>query len=83
MSKEAVQKRRARGNTQSIKETIQSLAHQLWVDKRDTMEGVEWLVDGRLMAQLDQLAKSDLLRIQRLLTENAARIPAGNRYMTA
>lgn len=80
-----VRRRRQRGTmskNDEIKETIQALAHQLWADKRKTMEGVDWLVDGRLTAQLDELSRSELLRINRLLAQYVA-APSGKRYMTA
>jgi hypothetical protein len=83
MSKNGTAKRSAGNAIQSMKQTIQALARQLWVEERDTMEGVEWLVDGRLMAQLDELSKSDLLRIQRLLEKQVGGMASGKRYMTA
>lgn len=69
-------------NDTDIKETIQALAHQLWVEKRKTMEGVDWLVDGRLTAQLDELSRSELLRVKRLLAQYVV-ASSGKRYMTA
>jgi hypothetical protein len=83
MSKAETEQKPAGGDIQSIKEAIQSLALELWFDKRNTIEGVDWLVDGRLVAQLDELSKSQLLRIKRLLAQNIVRTPSVRRYMTA
>lgn len=82
MFKQRAEKRPARGDIQSIKEKIQWLAYQLWFDKRDTTEGSGWLVDGRLMAQLDELSESQLLRVERLLV-NIVKALSNERYMTA
>jgi hypothetical protein len=67
---------------QSIKTAIASLAHDLWLEKRHTFNPgeLEWLVDGRLKGQLDELSKLQLLRVQRLLERTVTR--TGRRYMT-
>jgi hypothetical protein len=83
MYKNGSEKKAAGGAVESMRQTIESLAHQLWIEKRNTMEGMEWLVDGRLTAQLEELSKSDLVRIKRLLANHVAGMPSGKRYMTA
>lgn len=66
----------------SVKTAIGSLARELWREKRNTVNPAEvkWLVDGRLMEQLDELSKRELLRVQRLLERSMTR--SGKRYMT-
>ena len=83
MPNEEAEQTTADGDIQSIKEATQSLAYQLWLEKRDTMEGVDWLVDGDLMAQLDELSKSDILRIKQLLANHVIGTPSGKPHMTA
>ena len=82
MPKQEVEKKPA-GDVEPIKEAIQSLAHQLWLGKRHTTGGVDWLVDGRLSDQLNELSRSELVRIKRLLLRKAVQIPSDTRYMTA
>lgn len=59
----------ARRNPRSTKVAIQSLAHQLWLNKRTSINPaeLEWLVDGRLTDQLDVLSRAQLARVRRLL----------------
>lgn len=83
MSQNGSERRPAVSTVAAIKETIQSLAHQLWVEKHDALDGIDWLVDGRLTAQLDELSKSELLRVRRLLEQQVAQAPSGKRHMTA
>ena len=83
MSKQELEKKPTSGDLQSIKETIQSLAHQLWHQKRHATGGVDWLVDGRLRDQLDQLSRSELVRIKRLLLRRGVQNPSDTRYMVA
>jgi len=66
----------------SMKTAIASLAHDLWLEKRHTFNPgeVEWLVDGRLMGQLDELSTVQIWRIKRLLERTVTR--TGRRYMT-
>ncbi len=73
---------RASGDLDSVKSAIGSLARELWRDKRNTLDPaeVEWLIDGRLMAQLDELSKTELLRVERLLERSVTR--TGKRHMT-
>ena len=73
-SKQELEKKPVGGDVQSIKNVIQYLAHQLWLQKRHTTGGVEWLVDGGLTAQLDELSRSDLVHMKRLLLENVLSI---------
>ena len=75
-------RKRAGRDLQTIKTAIGSLAQELWLEKRKTLDPaeVEWLVDGRLMAQLDELSKSELSRVERLLERTVT--PTGKRYMT-
>lgn len=82
MFKKEAEKRPAGSNIQATRETIQCLAYQLWFEKRNTVEGVDWLVDGRLGAQLDELSQSQLLRIERLLV-NLVKVLSRKPYMTA
>ncbi len=65
----STKKQHASRDLQSAKTAIGSLAHQLWLEKRKTFNPaeVEWLVDGRLMGQLDELSNSEILRVERLL----------------
>ncbi len=51
------------------KTVIQSLAHELWLEKRAILGEAEvaWLVDGRLRDQLDRLTNEQLLRVKRVL----------------
>lgn len=67
----------------STKAAIQSLAHQLWIEKRRIIpsEQLDWLVDRRLMDQLDGLSKSQLLRVKRLLARTV--VAPDTRHMTA
>jgi hypothetical protein len=68
---------------QSIKAGIESLAHQLWLRKRNAIEGVDWLVDGRLMADLNELSRGQLLRVKRLLARSIGKAGSNRKYMTA
>lgn len=58
----------------SMKAEIQSLAHQLWIRKRDSIrrEELDWLVDGRLMEELNDLSNDQLWRVDRLLAQSLA-----------
>lgn len=67
----------------SIKADIQSLAHQLWLRKRHTTDGVDWLVDGWLRDQLDELSWSELVRIKRLLLRRGVQNPSHTRRLVA
>ncbi len=51
------------------KTVIQSLAHELWLEKRAILGEAEvaWLVDGRLRDQLDGLTNEQVLRVKRVL----------------
>ena len=80
MSKQELEKKPTSGDLQSIKKTIQSLAHQLWHQKRHTT-GVDWLVDGRLRDQLDELSRSELVRIKRLMLRRGVQNPSDTRHM--
>jgi hypothetical protein len=54
---------------QSIKIAIQTLAYRLWLEKRAFWaDDIDWLVDGRLMDQLNELPKDQLLRVSELLS---------------
>jgi hypothetical protein len=81
-NRRSTKKQNAAPDLESVKAAIGSLSHQLWVEKRDTLNPteVEWLVDGRLMGQLDELSKNELLRVKRLLERTVTR--TGKRYMT-
>jgi len=85
MSKEKLHNQRhaASGDVQSIRTSIQSLAHQLWVEKRDRIDGVDWLVDGRLRDELDELSKSELTRVNRLLARTIGKVAVRPRTMTS
>jgi hypothetical protein len=75
-------KKQSGRDLQSVRASIGSLAHELWLEKRNTFNPaeVEWLVDGRLMQQLGELSKSELSRVERLLKRT---VPHGERrYMT-
>lgn len=80
--KSSSKKPRTGRDLQSVKTSIVTLAHELWLEKRNTLnpEEVEWLVDGRLMEQLDELSKSELSRVERLLERSVT--GTGRRYMT-
>lgn len=81
-NKHTTKSRRATRDLESMKTAIGSLAHELWLEKRNAFDPaeVEWLVDGRLMSQLDELSKSELSRVERLLKCTVTR--PGRRYMT-
>ena len=68
---------------QSIKADIESLAHQLWLRKRYATEGVDWLVDSRLMTELNELSRDQLLRVKRLLAKSIGKTRSNRKYMTA
>lgn len=78
----STRKQPARRDPESLKTAIGSLARELWREKRNTLDPaeVEWLVDGRLMAQLDELSKNELSRVEKLLERSVTR--NGKRYMT-
>lgn len=57
----------------SLKADIQSLAHQLWIGKSHATTGADWLVDGRLTIQLDELSEGQLLRVKRLLAKSVGK----------
>lgn len=65
-----------------IKADIQSLARQLWIAKRNTTAGVDWLVDWRLMSQLNELSKGQLLRVKRLLARSVGKARPDRKYRT-
>jgi len=71
------------GSIQSIKAEIQSLAHQLWVEKWNAVEGADWLVDGRLRSELDELSRGELVRVKRLLARSAGKVGGERKYMTS
>lgn len=75
-------KKSAGRDLQPLKSTIASLAYDLWLEKRNTFgpTEVEWLVDGRLMGQLDELSAGQLLRVQKLLERTVTR--SEPRHMT-
>ena len=75
-------KKRSDRNLQSLKTAVASLAYELWLEKRNTFNPteVEWLVDGRLMGQLDELSTGQLLRVQKLLQRTVTH--SERRYMT-
>ena len=63
----------AQSDLPSIKTAIQTLAYPLWFEKRASgADDVDWLVDGRLADQLDELPKEQLLRINGLLRRTAS-----------
>jgi len=65
----STRKHRAGRDLQLVKAAIASLAYELWLEKRSVLDAaeVEWLIDGRLTAQLDELSRSQLSRVERLL----------------
>jgi hypothetical protein len=69
-------------SVQSIKADILSLAHELWTEQRNAATGVDWLVDGRLTIQLDELSMSELLRVKLLLVKSARKTRSNRKYMT-
>ena len=81
-NRRSTKKQHAGRDLQSVKAAIGSLAHQLWLEKRNTLNPaeVEWLVDGRLMGQLDELSKNELSRVKRLLERTVTF--TGKGYMT-
>jgi hypothetical protein len=80
--KHSAKKQRSGQDLQSVRTSIGSLAYELWLEKRNTLNPaeVEWLVDGRLMQQLGALSKTELSRVERLLKRTVTH--AGRRYMT-
>jgi len=60
-------------DVRSIKAVIQALSYQLWFEKRATYADVDWLVDGRLMDQLNGLSKDNLMRVKYLLKRGVRR----------
>ncbi len=81
-NKTSIKKQRVSRDLDSVKAAIGSLARELWREKRKTLNPaeIEWLVDGRLMQQLDELSKSELARVEKLLEQDLTR--TGRRYMT-
>lgn len=77
-----IAKTHSRRDVPSIKSTIQSLANQFWFEKRKWRSDVDWLIDGRLMDQLDALSRDQLLRVKDLLTWRAAGDPFDGRQLT-
>ena len=69
------------GGAQSIKADIQSLARQLWLAKCSASEGVDWLVDGRLTTELDELSRGQLVRVERLLATSIGRARSGGELL--
>ncbi len=80
--KPSTKKQHTSRDLDSVKAAIGSLARELWREKRNSLDPAEvkWLVDGRLMEQLDELSKSELARVERLLERALTR--TGRRYMT-
>ena len=74
--------RSSRRDLPPIKAMIQSLAYQFWLEKRKWCSNVDWLIDGRLMDQLDGLSGDQLLRVKDLLTWRAVGGRLGPRDLT-
>ena len=66
----------------SIKRTIQSLAYQFWLEKCEWRSDVDWLIDGRLMDQLDALSRDQLVRVKDLLAWSTLGVQFGARQLT-